>query len=134
MQDFKEVMAGKSDADLIEIVTKLRDDYQPGAVTAAEAELKSRNLSAEQIALAGVEIRGKETEKQLKADEPLGTGQKILFLLFFWGVIPWAMAGTFKSKGYIKKYREAWLYMKIGLGIFVGIPVFLYIVIRFMSP
>ncbi len=43
--NYLEVMAKKSDSELLEIVTKLKDDYQPEAVEAAKEEIKNRNLS-----------------------------------------------------------------------------------------
>ena len=68
-----------------------------------------------------------------RENEPLGTGQKILFLLFFWGVIPWAMAGTFKANGFVKKYKDAWKFMKIGIGIFIGIPLLLILILKIIE-
>lgn len=118
--DFKEVMANRSDSELLEIVTKMKDDYQPEAVIAAETELKNRNLSPEQLDSATVEIKEKEILLTEKEDLPLSSGQKALFFLFFWGVIPWGMAGTFKANGYQRKYREAWKSMKYGLITFIG--------------
>lgn len=131
--EFSKVMENKSDSELLEIVTKLKDDYQPEAVIAAEKEVESRNLSSEQIEQAEIEIKEKEVENLEKANEPLGVGQKILFLLFFWGVIPWAMAGTFKTNGYSRKYKDAWRYMKIGIGIFIGIPLLLILILKIIE-
>jgi hypothetical protein len=37
---FEQVMRERSDSDLIEIVTKLHDDYQPEALRAAELEIE----------------------------------------------------------------------------------------------
>ncbi len=53
---FAEAMAKRSDADLIEIVIALRDDYQPEAVVAAESELRNRHLSEEEIEKARSEL------------------------------------------------------------------------------
>lgn len=131
--EFSKVMEKKSDSELLEIVTKLKDDYQPEAVIAAKMEIEIRNLSTEQVEQAELEIKEKEVEKLEKENEPLGTGQKILFLLFFWGVIPWAMAGTFKTNGYTKKYKDAWKFMKIGIGIFIGIPLLLILILKFIE-
>ena len=120
-KDFTEVMNKKSDSELLEIVTKLKDDYQPEAVEAAEEEIKNRNLSEEKIEEAENEIIEKEIKIKDKENEPLETIQRIIFFMFFWGIIPWIMASTFKNNGYLKKYKDAWKFMKYGFLIFVGI-------------
>ena len=127
--DFTEIMAKRSDSELLEIATKLKDDYQPEAVTAAELEIKNRNLSTEQLENAEIEIKEKEISLAEKENEPLGTGQKILFFIFFWGVIPWGMARTFKANGYLKKYKDAWKFMKYGLFAFLGFNAIMFLII-----
>lgn len=42
--DFAEVMQNKTDEQLIEIVTKRRNDYQPDAVEAADIEIQRRGI------------------------------------------------------------------------------------------
>jgi hypothetical protein len=123
--NFSEIMASKSDTDLIEIVTKLKNDYQPEAVKAAESEMQSRNLSVSDLEKVKEGVQKKEKALIERENEPLGIIQKILFLIFFWGIIPWAMASTFKNDGYKKKYKDAWKFMKIGIAIFIGIPALL---------
>jgi len=44
-----------------------------------------------------------------------------MFFIFFWGVIPWAIAGTFKAKGFTKKYKDAWKFMFYGFLGFIGL-------------
>lgn len=102
---FIDAMGKRSDSELLEIVTKLRNDYQPEAVEAAELVIKNRNLSTDQIEQAKQEIKEKEISNAEKENESLNVGQKILFFIFFWGVIPWAMAGTFKANGKIKSIK-----------------------------
>lgn len=118
---FIDAMEKRSDSELLEIVTKLRNDYQPEAVEAAELVIKNRNLSTDQIEQAKQEIKEKEISNAERENESLSVGQKILFFIFFWGVIPWAMAGTFKSNGYLKKYKDAWEFMKYGFLVFIGL-------------
>ena len=43
--DYKESMNNRSDAELMKILTFERDQFQPEAIQAAEAEFKRRNLS-----------------------------------------------------------------------------------------
>ena len=85
---FEDIMENKSDSELLEIVTKLKDDYQPDAVEAAKEEIENRNLSSEQIESAENEIKEKENER-------LETGSRIMFFIFFWGIIPWLHASSY---------------------------------------
>ena len=126
-------MQQKSDSELLEIVTKLKDDYQSDAVNAAQTEIEKRNLSGEQVEQAEFEIEQKEKQSFERENEPLGMGQKIFFLIFYWGVIPWVMAGTFKADGYTKKYKDAWRFMKIGIAIFGGIPLLLILIFKILN-
>ena len=121
--EFAAVMSKRSDSDLLEIVTKLRGDYQPEAVLAAEMEIQKRNLSDVQMKNAQDDIQIKEVTHLQKENEPLDAIQRALFIIFFWGVIPWSVASTFKSNGYTRKYKEAWQYMKYGFLGFIGIIV-----------
>lgn len=113
-------MSKRADSELIEIVTKFRNDYQPEAVQAAEIEIQKRNLSSEQLLKANDEIKIKELNLQARENEPLGARQKFMFFIFFWGVVPWGMAGTFKADGYKRKYEEAWKFMKYGFFGFIA--------------
>ena len=47
--NFDDVMAKETDAQLLKILTEQRNDYQPAAVEAAEREFAKRNLSQEKI-------------------------------------------------------------------------------------
>jgi len=61
--NFKEVMAQKSDEELIKILTIHKHDYQPEAVECAEAELKKRDLSLDSIHTIKEEIKA-DSEQQ----------------------------------------------------------------------
>ena len=126
--DFTEVMNKKSDSELLEIVTKLKDDYQPEAVEAANEEIKNRNLSDEKIKHAEKEIIEKKTKQKDKENEPLETVQRIMFFIFCWGVIPWLIASTFKNNGFLKKYKDAWRFMKYGFWAYVAFMAIVQIV------
>lgn len=126
---FSQIMSDYSDSKLIEIVTKLKDEYQPEAVEAANAEIKKRGLSQGRIDQAKKELKQKEEDERKKADTPLEPSAKILFLVFFWGVIPWIIASTYKNDGYLRKYKEAWRYILIGLGVYGALFVVLMIVV-----
>jgi hypothetical protein len=121
---FAEAMTKRSDADLIEIVTTLRDDYEPEAVVAAEAEIKTRNLSIEQIETAKAENDERNHLKSEKANEPLATGWKILNFIFP-AIISLVLAGTYKADGYDRKATEAWRWTFYGFGFYFGIVLLL---------
>lgn len=116
---FIEVMQDKSSEELVFILNNQRDDYQPEAIDAIENVLKNRNLSEADLQIIRNAADLKKQEHSDKANIPLDTIQKILFFLFFYGVIPWAIAGTFKAKGFERKYKEAWKAMKWGFMVFV---------------
>jgi hypothetical protein len=119
--DFKEVMSQHSDAELLEILTKFKDDYQPEAVVAAENEIKKRNLSLVEKYDALLEIEEKNVKTVAKNNTSLDVIQKTLFLIFCWGVIPWLIAGTFKSAGFDKKYNDARKFIILGFAIYLVI-------------
>lgn len=121
-------MADKSTSELLEITTRLRNDYQTEAVEAAEVELNNRDLSGKDLEKAREEIFERDNDLQKKADEPLEIAQKVLFFVFFFGVIPWVIAGTFKEKGYDRKYKDAWKAMKMGFVAYIGFFILLIIV------
>ena len=53
---FENVMAQRTDSDLMEIVTITRDEYQPEALAAAEAELKKREYLRRFLPIADLTI------------------------------------------------------------------------------
>lgn len=107
-------MSNHSDSMLLEIVTKLKDGYQLEAIDAANKEIEKRNLSVEEISVAKEEIKDREVSQGELENEPLGSKQRFLFFICFWGIIPWAMAGTYKANGSIQKYKDAWRFMRYG--------------------
>jgi hypothetical protein len=77
--EFTDVMAKRPDSELLEIITKRRNDFQPAAIEAAELEIEKRNLSKEQIETAKKEIEQKESQLAEKENEPLGVLKKFYF-------------------------------------------------------
>ena len=69
MKDFKDSMSKRTDSELLEITTILRDDYQPEALVAAETELKSRNLTDEQLTDAQQLLDNKKREQEKKDEK-----------------------------------------------------------------
>jgi len=70
--DFADKMKTHTKEKLIEIVTKLRDDYNPDAVIAAEEELKKRNIKVSEIVADHIASKTeKETQKYSGSGKPL---------------------------------------------------------------
>ena len=59
-------MRKRTDSELLEIITVLRNDYQVEAVIAAEAELKNRKLTVEQLAEIREQLDSKKQEQDRK--------------------------------------------------------------------
>ena len=117
---FADAMAGRSDAELVEILTKRRNDYQPDALAVAEMELVKRNLTTEQVEQAKQSVELKDQEIQQRANEPLGAGWKLLTFLIP-GIINFMIAGTLKADGYDRKFREAWRWTFYGFGFYLSL-------------
>lgn len=82
-------MNEKADYELLEIVTKLKDDYQLEAVEAAKKELESRNLDNTEIKKAQSQLERKEEIKNNIKQKPLEPGYKILFFLLNTPIPTW---------------------------------------------
>ena len=130
---FTEAMAKCSDSELLEIVTLLRDDYQPEAVEAAKLELEKRDLSSEQLENVKEKVNRKEILSEEKKNTPLDAGEKFLFFIFFWGIFPWLKAGRYKDNGYDRKHKEAWKFMNYGLFSFIGFVILIILLVRITS-
>jgi len=127
MEDnFVEIMAQRTDAELLKILKEQRDDYQPDAVLAAEIEFKKRNLSEDQIKTATKEI---EIDKKIvldKANKKLGGGWKT-FAFIFPGLLLIIFSGTFKADGYDRKARELVKWTLFGLAFYFGLALLIII-------
>lgn len=117
-------MAKRTYAELHEIVGKLRNEYEPEAVYAAEAEVARRNL-------LGEKIEPKEniftTKKKLiadKANAPLQIYWKIITLLFP-GLLILLFADELKAEGYERRYKEVWRWFFYGAGFYIAILILL---------
>ena len=79
---FTEVMAQRTDVDLMGIVTKQRSEYNPEALLAAEFELSKRNLTVAQIEIATEINEKKQNHLNKITNEPLEMYWKILSFIF----------------------------------------------------
>jgi hypothetical protein len=78
MDDFTDIMRKRTDRELLIITTTERADYQPKALLAAEAELKSRNLTAEQLADAQAQVDETQREEEQKMEKWRSAERKIV--------------------------------------------------------
>lgn len=124
--DFTQIMSQRSDSELLEILSKTRDDYLPEAIAAAEAELKKRNLSVDEIGSANQEIKKKHEVLKEKADEPLGSSWKILTFLLP-GLVALLISGALKAGGYERKSTELekWTFWGIAFYVIVALLILL---------
>ena len=126
MKDFKDVMSKRSDAELIEITTKLKDDYQREAVTAALEELKSRDLNAEEVESAKSEIQEKEIINKELAEIPLATIWKFLTFLKP-GVIQLFIATRMRGDGKERMADELKKFTLYGFGFYFSLIILILI-------
>jgi len=115
---FSNQMSDLTDAELLRVLD-IRDDYQPEAIAAAEAELQSRNLAPEQIAKVQNELALLQRQQ-----ESLPMHLKVVYFLLPFGIITWHYANKFKKEGYDKKYQSSWLMMKFGAAFYLGLFAF----------
>jgi hypothetical protein len=118
--EFDEVMAQRSDADLVTILNSAPGDYQPAAMKAAKRVFNSRKLSQEQIAIAEQKIEQDQLREEAKANEPLTIGYKI-WALVFPGLFLIIFSGTFESYGYTRKAKELRMWTLYGFCFYVGL-------------
>ena len=118
-----EIMSKRSDAELIEIVTKTRNDYQQEALDAAEKELENRNLTVEQVESAKQKIEIKQQLIEENANVSLGIGWKLL-TFFLPGIVNFLVARALKGEGYERKWREAWRWTFYGIASYATLVIF----------
>jgi len=121
--NFAEIMPKRSNAELIEIVTKTSNDYQQEALDAAEKELENRNLTVDQVESAKQEIEIKQKLIKENANVPLGIGWKLL-TFFIPGILNFFIARTLKAEGYERKWRDAWHWTFYGIAFYAIFTIF----------
>jgi hypothetical protein len=129
LNQFTERMAGKSDDELIAILTANRPDYIEDALFAAQLEFDKRRIPAERIEIVREEQAFIRELKLARAAEPLEKEIKIISLL-----IPYLAKRIYghrfrkyRLEGYDRKYSEfvnflTWGWLSwLGLGILIAI-------------
>ncbi|MFH2143093.1 MAG: hypothetical protein ABIJ97_11755 [Bacteroidota bacterium] len=132
--EFKSVMGTRTDAELIEIVTELKNDYQPDAVIAAQEEIIIRNLTPDKVKKA----EEKEKQEEKKAEiESRNKDNTNVPLQIYWKIITLISPGLFnlligenyKKEGFERRYKEMWRWTFYGLGFYI----FLFFLFLLMS-
>jgi hypothetical protein len=119
MTNFDKIMGVKSNAELIQITTELKDDYQKEAVDSAVNELQKRNLTKEEIASATTDLKEAIKDKSDFANIPLPLIWKILTFVKP-GVIQFFIATRMRGEGKYRKADELSKFTKYGF-IFYGV-------------
>jgi len=129
---FTEAMAQLSYDQLHEIVVKLRDEYEPEAVIAAEAEVEKRNLAGEKLVPKENETKTIKQTKTEKFNAPLQIHWKILTLLLP-GLINLLIADELKAAGYDRQYREIWRWFFYGFAFYVALLILIVILAAILT-
>lgn len=120
--DFENEMKKRTDQELIQIITIDRNDYLPEALTAAEAELKIRNLNQELVGHVTRELTIKKERVDKKANEALDPVYKILTFLFPM-IFTFVLSGFYKANGYDKKANELARWTLYGYYLYIALIV-----------
>ena len=80
--NFEEIMSKQTDEEIIRILTKNADDYQPAALQVARKEFEKRNLSADIVENIKNILEKESKIKQVRANESLSFFWKFLTLYF----------------------------------------------------
>jgi uncharacterized RDD family membrane protein YckC len=79
--DFTSVMSGRTDEELIRIVTVERGGYQPQAIEAAEAEIAGRNIAPERFAAITAAATHQHEEQQAFEQQKATTENRVVNML-----------------------------------------------------
>jgi len=118
MSDFRATMAARSDAELVEIVTVARRDYEEDAVRAAEEELASRELGEDREAELRAEVKEAARERSRLAREPLPWVVRALAFFVPAIILLMVLGQVLHERGYTRKRRELVTWAAFGLGFY----------------
>lgn len=113
--DFTEIMAKHTDEELVRIVTFDKDNYQLSAVTAAEEEIKKRNIDSETLEKLTSRLNRKIAEEIAEKEEierPKSIWERLADFIFFiigemfWFIILPIMGLLILLFPKIKKYQR----------------------------
>ena len=124
--NFEETMKQRTFAELVEIVKKKHDDYQPEAVIAAQAELEKRKAAGEKWEAPQTEEPERKLTSAEKAVLPLPMIWKIATLILP-GLLNIRMAEKLRKEGYKKQCDDLWRWFFYGLLFYVGLLAALFL-------
>ena len=119
--DFTQTMQDETDENLIKIVTIDRDNYQPPAVIAAEAELTKRNISTKTFEATKKDHEETRKIEIEKANAPLDNTTKIV--AFFVPITSRFLSRPLSRDGYDRKAAEVIKWSLFGLAFYMAIIV-----------
>lgn len=120
---FGELMAQKTDEQLILIVNAADGDYQKLAVEAAQNELSKRNISQEIISQITIKQDQEKISVDEKANEPLQGFFKLILLLFVFPlagfIVKMIAAMVLEKRGYTKKANDVITWTALGIAVYI---------------
>lgn len=117
MEDFTHVMKGRTDDQLIAVVTVDRGHYRSEALNAAEEELRHRSIDPERYRIVETELRTRQDLLDAKAQLALPRIFKVLAFLFPGVIILFAVL-FLKANGYDRQYQELGRWSIYGVGFY----------------
>jgi hypothetical protein len=109
--EYSSKMATLSEFDLLEII-KDKSSFQPEAVSAAEHELKNRNIPFDEFKKIEKNFENIQQLKSSKSIEPLDNPLMKIGFFFCFNLL---IAFRYKADGYQRKFEEAKKLMKYGI-------------------
>ncbi len=132
VNEFSEEMAKRQNFELIEIVNSQPNDYLPEAISAAEFELRDRNLSDELYHNAEQELQHRQAVVLNKAQAPLqNTWKWVIFLMP--GFATMMISGTLKADGYDRRYKEALRWSLYGIIFYVTLGILALVIFAWIE-
>jgi hypothetical protein len=123
---YNDKMREMTDEELCEMLVHDKN-YVPEAVMAAQHEIATRNLTQERITEIQDALKKKDENDIALANIPLRWSIRILMFIFSFGIIQAIIGEYYRNRGYERKHRECWAWMKYGL--FFWVILFLTILI-----
>jgi hypothetical protein len=117
--EFSNAMQQRTDEELLHIVTDLRNEYQPEAVSAAETELQNRNIPSEKMDYLLRRVEHVKKARHTKSQKPLPAGLKVLAALLP-GLALLIIASVLNDAGYKNASKGLFFWTMIGIAIWIS--------------
>jgi len=123
---YRAEMIKRNNEELYEVITH-KDDFVPEAVQAARDEIAARNIPPEIKTNLEAKMHQNILEEKTLSNLPLQWPVRIIMFLLSFGAIQSVIGEYYRNKGYERKYRECWTWMKYGLIFWASLIVILFI-------